>query len=172
MRNILLSAALGVLVPGLALAAPPANRAARLPARIVVTVPAGARLTIDRRPTQSTAAVRQFVTPPLPQGKEFLYTFRVRLRRGGETLTAVKDVSVRAGRETVVSIRFPRVNGEYRAVVNASYRQPRQGQRTRYGNSPPGNRPPRVEIYRYRYTSPPRMRDTRTWTITDGSVMD
>jgi uncharacterized protein (TIGR03000 family) len=173
MRTMLLSAALGMMVPGLLPAAPRADRAARLPARIMVTLPAGAQLTIDGDATRSTGAVRRLVTAPIPQGKEFFYTFRVKWNRAGQMLTAKKKVPVRAGRETVVSFRFPRTRGENRGVGYASYRpggQPPYGATQGQGDSRYSR--PRTRIYRYRYTSPPRMRNTRTWTQDNDSVFD
>ena len=81
--------------------------AAQAPATLVVQVPAGAKLFIDDTPSASQAAVRSFVTPPLPTAKEFTYTLKAELIRNGKTLTESKQVTVRGGQETRATIDFP-----------------------------------------------------------------
>jgi uncharacterized protein (TIGR03000 family) len=76
------------------------------PATLIVTLPADARLTIDDMATRSTSATRTFVTPPLQPGREFHYTLKAEGRRGTEPVTATRDVSVRAGQETRVTLDF------------------------------------------------------------------
>jgi uncharacterized protein (TIGR03000 family) len=90
-------------------AAPPADTlsAAREPATIRVTLPADARLTVDGQPTRSTSAERLFLSPPLEPGQDFRYTFRAEFLREGKTVTVQRDVIVRAGRETAVSLDVP-----------------------------------------------------------------
>jgi uncharacterized protein (TIGR03000 family) len=90
-------------------AAPPTDppSAAREPATIRVTLPADARLTVDGQPTRSISAERLFLSPPLEPGQDFRYTFRAEFLREGKTVTVQRDVIVRAGRETVVSLDAP-----------------------------------------------------------------
>jgi uncharacterized protein (TIGR03000 family) len=101
--SVSLAVAAGVLLSAPVRAAEPRSR----PATVVVRLPADARLTIDGHATRSTSAMRWFETPPLPEGKDYVYTFRAEFHRGDETVTVSKDVTVRAGRETVVSLGLP-----------------------------------------------------------------
>jgi len=71
-------------------------------ATIVVNLPADAALKVDDQVVES----RTLVTPALDQGREFHYTLTAEIVRDGETLTATKEVAVRAGEETQVSIDF------------------------------------------------------------------
>jgi uncharacterized protein (TIGR03000 family) len=77
------------------------------PATIVVSLPADARLMIDDNPTSSTSAIRTFATPALQTGKEFSYTLKGQIVRDGRTITATKEVAVRGGAETRVTLDFP-----------------------------------------------------------------
>jgi uncharacterized protein (TIGR03000 family) len=78
------------------------------PARILVRLPADARLLIDGEPTRSTSDSRRFLSPPLPPGRNFVYLLRAEVVRQGKTLSEVRDVTVRAGEETVVNLTVPR----------------------------------------------------------------
>lgn len=69
------------------------------PATIVVTLPAGAKLTVDGNVTTSTAAVRTFVTPAIETGSDYVYTLRAEVEGAVETQT----VTVRGGQTTNVS---------------------------------------------------------------------
>ena len=82
----------------------PTARAAEAPAKIHVLLPAGATLTFDGAPTQSTSRVRDFVTPPLEAGKDFHYDLAARLVRNGESVTIERRITVRAGEDTVTDL--------------------------------------------------------------------
>src|SRR5262249_55929791 len=88
---------------------PPAEKgeAAAAPATLVVSLPADAKLTIDGNATRSTTATRTFVTPALEKGMEFSYTLKAEVVREGQTFTAIKNVTVKAGEESKVSIEIP-----------------------------------------------------------------
>ncbi|HKI37610.1 MAG TPA: TIGR03000 domain-containing protein [Gemmataceae bacterium] len=73
-------------------------------ATIVVNLPADAKLTVDGQATTSTSDTRTFVTPALESGKDFAYSFNVEVVRNGVTLTAKRDVVVRAGEATRVTL--------------------------------------------------------------------
>jgi uncharacterized protein (TIGR03000 family) len=77
------------------------------PATIVVSLPAEAKLLIDDHATTSTSTLRRFASPPLEPGKEFHYTLKAEMVRDGSTVVATKQVSVRAGQETRVTLDFP-----------------------------------------------------------------
>jgi len=103
MRSLILSAVVGMTALGL----PAATRADEAPATIRVLLPADARLAIDGAPTQSTSAVRNFVTPPLSAGQDFRYDLQARLIRDGKSVTIERRVVVRAGQETVADLGLP-----------------------------------------------------------------
>jgi uncharacterized protein (TIGR03000 family) len=73
------------------------------PATIVVRLPADAQLTVDGSPTRSTEAVRTLISPPLQPGKAYQYTLRAEVTRDGKKVERKRDVTVRAGQESVVS---------------------------------------------------------------------
>src|SRR5262245_35772121 len=74
------------------------------PATILVTLPADAQLTIDGHQTTSTTFTRLFATPELAPDKEFTYTLKAVFTHEGETHTVTKQVTVRAGEETRVTL--------------------------------------------------------------------
>lgn len=76
-------------------------------ATLIVELPADARLTIDGRPTTSTSAQRRFVTPPLDRNGNYNYTLEATVIRDGAPVTMTKDVAVRPGQETRVSLDLP-----------------------------------------------------------------
>ena len=89
--------------------APPSTAYASAPAleaTIVVNLPADARLTVDGTATKSTTSRREFVTPTLERGKEYVYTFRAEIVRDGQSVHEERQVSVRAGETTQVPFNF------------------------------------------------------------------
>jgi uncharacterized protein (TIGR03000 family) len=76
-------------------------------ATIVVGVPADARVYFDGYLTQQTGAMRTYVTPPLPSGKEFTYALRVEVVRDGKVMERTERVTVRAGQTTNVDLKQP-----------------------------------------------------------------
>jgi uncharacterized protein (TIGR03000 family) len=76
------------------------------PARIVVRLPADAKLTVDGTVTRSTDGVRSFVSPPLQAGKDYQYTLRAEVTRDGKTVERTRDVNVRAGQTSEVNFDF------------------------------------------------------------------
>jgi uncharacterized protein (TIGR03000 family) len=84
------------------------NQARRVaPARLIVQLPAEARLLINGRPTRSTSPRRVFTSPPLRPGRAYYYTLKATLNRDGKTEVARKRVRVRAGRISRVRLKFP-----------------------------------------------------------------
>jgi len=73
------------------------------PAKVFVSLPADATLTIDGHATASTSAQRTFVSPVLVAGKDYQYTLKVEMVRDGKAVTEIKTVVVRAGETTDVS---------------------------------------------------------------------
>ncbi len=78
-------------LPGGAAATP--NRAT-----VIVKLPADARLYAEGKPLRLTSAERAFVTPELPQGRDYNYTFRVEYDREGRTVTDARTVAVTPGK--------------------------------------------------------------------------
>jgi uncharacterized protein (TIGR03000 family) len=77
------------------------------PATIVVNLPADARLKVDSTQTRSTTGRRVFVSPPLEPGRDFSYTLRAEIDRDGQTLATTRDVTVRAGQTSEVTLEIP-----------------------------------------------------------------
>jgi uncharacterized protein (TIGR03000 family) len=73
-------------------------------ATLIVHLPADAQLTVEGQPTQQTSARRLFVSPPLTPGKTYYYTLRAEVVRNGQKLTTTREVAVRAGQQTEVTL--------------------------------------------------------------------
>lgn len=73
------------------------------PAKVLVSLPADAKLSIDGHVTTSNTAERTFVSPALEAGKEYQYTLTAELVRDGKNVTESKTVIVRAGETTSVN---------------------------------------------------------------------
>jgi len=82
-------------------AAKPAQAASK--ARIVVSLPADAQLTIDGEQTPTVAGTRVYATPVLEPGFSYSYTVRAVVVRDGQKLVETKEVVVRPGEETRVN---------------------------------------------------------------------
>jgi uncharacterized protein (TIGR03000 family) len=76
-------------------------------AKLYVTLPADAKLTINDTPTASTSKSRVFESPSLIPGKTFYYVLKVTVVRDGKDETVTKEVTVRAGEDTRVTIEVP-----------------------------------------------------------------
>jgi uncharacterized protein (TIGR03000 family) len=74
-----------------------------VPATIVVSLPADARLMVDGKATKSTSASRLFVSPALEPGQDYFYTLKAETVIDGQAVAASKRITVRAGKETRVS---------------------------------------------------------------------
>ncbi len=83
-----------------ALAAP--DRADRARGTVVVRLPADAKLYAEGRPLTLTSGERTFVTPALPGGQDYTYTFRAEYVRDGETISQTRRVAVRPGHSATV----------------------------------------------------------------------
>jgi uncharacterized protein (TIGR03000 family) len=70
--------------------------------RVLVKVPADAKLFVEGKQLSVTNGERTFVTPPLPADREAVYTFKVEYTRDGETVTLSRKVKVRANATTSV----------------------------------------------------------------------
>src|SRR5262249_9321194 len=68
-------------------------------ARLIVELPADAKLFIDDQPMKTPSAVRQFSTPELQPGQTYYYMVRVEVMKDGTPQTVERRVLVRAGQE-------------------------------------------------------------------------
>lgn len=82
------------------------------PAKIVVTLPADAKLYFNNKLTGKETDRREFESPPLDPGMIYQYTLRAELVVDGKPRVERKTIEVRAGQKTSVIMPFPT------AVVN------------------------------------------------------
>jgi uncharacterized protein (TIGR03000 family) len=85
---------------------PPKKTSLTVPATIVVSLPADARLFVDGAPTSSTSERRALVTPGLEVGTTYFYTVRAEVVRDGLTMEQTQRVLVRGGISTPVHFDF------------------------------------------------------------------
>jgi uncharacterized protein (TIGR03000 family) len=85
----------------------PPQALAPTPARVIVQLPADAKLTIDGAPTKSTSERRVFSSPALEPGRTYSYNFEATIVRDGQPVTTRERVLVRAGEVTRVNLTFP-----------------------------------------------------------------
>jgi uncharacterized protein (TIGR03000 family) len=72
-------------------------------AKLVVELPADAKLFIDDQPMKTPSAKRVFSTPTLQKGQAYYYELRAEIVRDGKTITENKRVVVSAGAEIPVT---------------------------------------------------------------------
>jgi len=99
----------GVVIGAVPVVEMPAVVAAdtKAPAKLTLTLPAEAKLTIDGHETKSTSATRVFITPPLENGKSYTYTLKATVPVGSRTEVITKDVTVVAGQDTKATLTLP-----------------------------------------------------------------
>ena len=66
-------------------------------ARLVVELPANAKLFIDNMPVKAAAGVQTFNTPALPPGQDYFYMVRIERMRDGQPVSETRRIFVRAG---------------------------------------------------------------------------
>jgi uncharacterized protein (TIGR03000 family) len=66
-------------------------------AKLIVELPANAKLFIDDMPMKAEAGVRSFNTPALEPGQAYYYMVRVETMRDGQPVSETRRVIVRAG---------------------------------------------------------------------------
>jgi uncharacterized protein (TIGR03000 family) len=66
-------------------------------ATIRMSVPTGAQVWFDGAATTQTGAVREFVSPSLTPGSEYVYHVRVQWADNGKTVERNRDVKVHSG---------------------------------------------------------------------------
>jgi uncharacterized protein (TIGR03000 family) len=78
---------------------PGAESLAPSKAKLIVEVPAGAKLFIDDRSMNTPSEHRVYQTPTLEQGQTYYYEVRVEFNHDGKALSQTKRVLLRAGQE-------------------------------------------------------------------------
>jgi uncharacterized protein (TIGR03000 family) len=76
---------------------PPAPPVDGNAARIRMSVPSGAQVWFDGEATSQTGPDREFVSPPLTPGREYVYHVRVRWEDNNKVVERKRDVTVHAG---------------------------------------------------------------------------
>ncbi len=66
-------------------------------AKLLIELPANAKLFIDGTPVKAAADVQAFHTPPLEPGRDYFYTVRIELMSDGQPLSQTRQLIVRAG---------------------------------------------------------------------------
>ena len=66
-------------------------------AKLVVELPANAKLYVDDVLVQAAAGVQTFNTPALEPGKAYFYLVRIEMMRDGQPLSETRRIIVRAG---------------------------------------------------------------------------
>jgi uncharacterized protein (TIGR03000 family) len=101
----------GLVLPSPTRAFPGQPNAAAEPARLVVIVPADARLHIEGARTRQTGDVRRFVSPPLTVGERYVYKLKATWKENGKAIAHEQEVPVQAGIETSINLQE-----QYRAL--------------------------------------------------------
>jgi uncharacterized protein (TIGR03000 family) len=76
-------------------------------AKLMIELPANAKLFVDGKETTGSGASRQFHTPNLTAGKKFFYDFRAEIEVNGRVEIEEKRVVVQAG--DVLAESFPKL---------------------------------------------------------------
>jgi uncharacterized protein (TIGR03000 family) len=85
---------------------PKKTGAVNVPATIIVSLPADARLTVDGAMTTSTSERRTLMTPVLEGDSTYVYTMQAEITREGRVLTQTQQVTVRGGMTSNVQFNF------------------------------------------------------------------
>ncbi len=76
-------------------------------ARVVVELPADARLYVDEQLVATTAGRQVLRTPPLQPGQTYFYDMRLEVVRDGKTSTETRQLTLRPGDEVAASFTEP-----------------------------------------------------------------
>jgi uncharacterized protein (TIGR03000 family) len=74
-------------------------------AKLIIDVPADAKLFIDDQPMKTTSSRRAFSTPQLEPGQAYYYVVRAEVVREGKTYELTRRVIVRAGEQVKASFK-------------------------------------------------------------------
>lgn len=88
--------------------------------RLVINVPADAKLYIDDQPMKATSEVRNFHTPILEKGATYYYILKVEVVRENTTYSETKRVLIRSGKEVKASFTETSIVAAGKAANTAS----------------------------------------------------
>jgi uncharacterized protein (TIGR03000 family) len=71
--------------------------AANQPVHLMVLVPADAQVWLDGTATTAQGSTREYLSPAIAPGQNYVYTVRVRYQQNGQTVDQKRDVTVKAG---------------------------------------------------------------------------
>jgi len=77
------------------------------PAKLVVTLPADAKLKIEGQTTKSTGAERTFVTPKLSASEQYSWTLQAEVVKDGKAVTWSQKVAMTPGKTARVTLTPP-----------------------------------------------------------------
>jgi len=80
--------------------------------QIHLKVPASARVWFDDDKTVQTGSSRDFITPPLPTGKEFSYAIRAEWTDNGHKVESTRRIRIHAGDRVSLDLSGPMVAQE------------------------------------------------------------
>ena len=89
-------------------------------ARLTVSVPADAHISVDGTPTTSTGPIRRFHSPPLTPGQHYTYNVEARWNENGHEVTQSQKVDVTAGAHPNVAFQLPREGAPHPAEVGSA----------------------------------------------------
>jgi len=81
----------------------PAATQTTAPARVRFEVPATAEVSVGGARTTQSGNVREFLSPPLPPGKDYVYQVEVRWVENGRSVVRTREVRVSAGTQTTIN---------------------------------------------------------------------
>jgi len=87
-------------------------------ARMRLRVPENARVWFDDTETQQRGMDRDFVSPPLTPGKQYVYQIKAQWQENGQDVTRQKQVTVRAGETLNVDLMAEAANQRDAAPAN------------------------------------------------------
>jgi uncharacterized protein (TIGR03000 family) len=85
-------------------------------AKVVVQLPAGAKLYVDDQPIKTSSDYQSFNTPRLEPGQTYYYEVRAEAVRDGKTVVESKRILVRPGQE--VSVAFPKLEKDVAGLAS------------------------------------------------------
>jgi uncharacterized protein (TIGR03000 family) len=98
-------ASLGYTVPATTAVAS-ASQVSPNTAKVVVTLPADAKLTFDGHQNTTSSDRREFVSPTLTPDMDYHYTVKAEVIRDGKPVVKTESVTVRAGKTSTLEFKF------------------------------------------------------------------
>jgi uncharacterized protein (TIGR03000 family) len=92
-------------------------------ATVVLSVPAGATVTVEGQTLKSSGSEKTFLSPELEPGREFVYVVRAAMEVSGKEEVETKQVKVTAGETSRISFEtlFAKVEAASRSVADGKF---------------------------------------------------